>query len=268
VTREALTAAVEDACRLLRPEFGPVAARMRGRPLDELVATILSQSTTDVNSGRAFRALRRRFPSWDAVLAAPVAGVRDAIRGGGLANVKAPVIQRALRIIREREGRLSLRRLSRMSDAEAIDYLTSIPGVGIKTACCVLIFAMGRTAFPVDTHVYRVTRRLGWLPPGVPIHRASAALQPAIPGDLSLPLHLYLVWHGRRTCRARNPACGRCAIRPLCRTGRRRAPPRRAAPAPGNSPRPARPGARRPTLASRRSNAATGAARRREGRSS
>jgi endonuclease-3 len=213
-------ASVRAVCRALGKEFGPVdPKRYRGDPLDELVATILSQSTTDTNSARAFASLKRRFPRWSMVLQAPPARIAAAIRPGGLANVKSKAIRNALRSIDEREGRLSLSRLRSMSDEDATAYLTAIPGVGVKTASCVLLFAMGRNAFPVDTHVFRVTRRLGWLASPVPIERAGETLRRHIPDGLSLPLHLYLVWHGRRTCRAQRPRCSACPIRRRCAWG-------------------------------------------------
>jgi len=215
------TRTVRSVVAKLKVVFGPVSPRrFKGNPLDELIGTILSQSTTDVNSGRAYASLRERFPTWQDALAARTAAIAKAIRHGGLANSKARFIKNALSTIAEREGRLSLACLDSMSDEEALSYLTSIPGVGVKTASCVLLFALSRPAFPVDTHVYRVTRRLGWLPVNVPIEKAAEVLKRQIPDDTALALHLYLVWHGRRTCRSQGPQCETCAIRRHCRFAR------------------------------------------------
>ena len=209
---------VRAVSRELRELYGRVQAKdYLGNPLDELIWIILSQSTTTTNTERAYAALRKRFPTWERVLAAPRASIAASIRHGGLANVKARYIRNALRAIREREGRLSLACLLRMTDEQALGYLMSIPGVGVKTASCVLMFALGRPVFAVDTHVYRLTRRIGWLARNVPIHRAGEVLGPAIPDELVLPLHLYLIWHGRAVCLARRPRCPACAIRRLCR---------------------------------------------------
>ena len=222
------TRTVRSVVDKLRKVFGPVSAhRFLGNPLEELVATILSQSTTDVNSSRAYDSLRKRFGAWKNVLAARTSSIAAAIRHGGLANSKARYIKMALATIQKLEGRLSLKCLDGMPDAEALDYLTSIPGVGVKTASCVLLFALARPAFPVDTHVYRITRRLGWLNATVPIDKASAVLKPHISDGDALALHLYLVWHGRKTCRSQGPRCSECGIRMHCRYYR--SPPTRGA---------------------------------------
>ncbi len=203
---------VRDVHRILRREFGPLQFKPGGNPLDELIATILSQNTTDKNSQRAYRSLRRAFPRWDNALRATPAAIATAIRQGGLANVKARAIRNVLALILKREGRLSLRRLGGMENREALDYLRSLPGVGIKTASCVLLFSLGRPVMPVDTHVFRVTRRLGWLNRRVSIRDAGRALEGLIPARLILPVHFYLVWHGRRTCKAQRPRCRSCPI--------------------------------------------------------
>ena len=191
---------------LLRERQGPFAAKPRLPPVDELVATVLSQNTSDVNSDRAFAGLRARFPDWETVARAPVGAVADAIRVGGLAQLKAPRIQHILATIEEREGRIDLGRLEGLPDAEVEAYLRSLPGVGRKTAACVLVFSLGRPAFPVDTHVHRVTGRLGWVP------EAATA-------DAAYDLHLALVTHGRTVCRARAPACGDCPVLTVCAYG-------------------------------------------------
>jgi endonuclease-3 len=208
-----LIAAVQ---RRLRAAQGPFAPKPRLRVIDEIIATVLSQNTSDVNSGRAFARLKELFPAWELVLQAPVGQVADAIRCGGIAEVKARRIRQILAAIAEREGRVDLSRLHGLDDAAAFGYLTSLPGVGPKTAACVLAFAMGRAAFPVDTHVHRIVTRLGWLPPGTTAEAAYRALSPRVPPGIRYDLHLALVAHGRSVCRARRPRCGECVLHDLC----------------------------------------------------
>jgi len=210
--------------RRLRREQGPFHPKPGLPALDELVATVLSQHTSDRNSERAFATLKERFPSWSDVLEAPVSSVADAIRAGGIADQKAARIQRILSLVAEREGRLDLARLDGLRDADVEAYLTSLPGVGPKTAACVLVFAMGRAAFPVDTHVHRVTTRLGWVPAGTDAATAHRLLGDLVPPDVRYDLHLALVAHGRGTCRARRPRCEACPLVDLCAHGRQFAP--------------------------------------------
>jgi endonuclease III len=190
--------------------------------LDELVATVLSQHTSDVNSDRAFASLKERFPAWEDVLAAPTEAVADAIRMGGIADQKAIRIQRILAIVAEREGQLDLSRLHELDDGAVEAYLTSLPGVGPKTAACVLTFSMGRAAFPVDTHVHRIAVRLGWVPAPDTAERAHELLRELVAADIRYDLHLALITHGRRVCTARRPACETCVICRHCAYGRSR----------------------------------------------
>lgn len=207
---------VREIHRRLRRAHGPLDPPRRRDPLEELVLTILSQNTSDVNRDRAFEAMRRRFPSWDEVADAPTEELREAIRPGGLANTKAPRIQRVLHEIREREGRLELGWLRDLSDEEVEGYLVSLPGVGLKTVACVLAFALERPALPVDTHVFRVAGRLGLLPPKATAARAHDVLRTLVPPGLRLPLHVALIRHGRRICRAGVPRCRECPLADLC----------------------------------------------------
>ncbi|HEX2293905.1 MAG TPA: endonuclease III [Actinomycetota bacterium] len=183
--------------------------------------TVLSQHTSDVNTARAFAGLKARFPEWDSVVRASPKRVADAIRSGGLADQKAPRIQAILREIARREGRLSLDRLRDVDDDEVEDYLCSLPGVGPKTAACVLVFSLGRAAFPIDTHVHRVTKRLGWIPENASAEGAHAVLKHVVPADVRYELHVQLIAHGRTICKARMPLCTECPLLDLCPAGPR-----------------------------------------------
>jgi endonuclease-3 len=212
----------------LRAVYGVPLMKPHGHPIAELVLTVLSQSTNDRNRDVAYLRLRERLPSWEQVRDAPTAEIEEAIRPGGISKVKSVRIQEILRAIsvggppsavaRRRDGpeELSLDWLPRVPLAEARDYLTSLPGVGRKTAACVLLFAYGLHEVPVDTHVSRVGMRLHLLRPGAAfeeLHDEMLALTP--PGD-ELELHVNLLRHGRRTCHARIPACDECALARMC----------------------------------------------------
>jgi endonuclease-3 len=190
----------------------------RWEPLEELILTILSQNTSDVNSDRAYAALRERFPTWEAAASARPAQVIAAIRPGGLANVKAPRILAVLREIRRRESGFDLSWMHRATDREVEEYLSSLPGVGPKTVACVLAFSLGRPALPVDTHVHRVATRLGIIPPGMPATKAHGALAEAVPPRLRVSMHVALIHHGRTLCKAGRPLCEDCPLRDLCPT--------------------------------------------------
>jgi len=207
---------VREIHRRLRRAHGPLDPPRKRDPIEELVLTILSQNTSDVNRDRAFEALRARFPTWEGVADAPTEELREAIRPGGLAKTKAPRIQHVLREIRAREGRLDLSWMGDAPDEEIEEYLLGLPGVGRKTAACVLAFALERPALPVDTHVYRVAGRLGLLPPRANPDRAHQALRDLVPARLRVPLHVALIRHGRRICKAGVPRCGECPLADLC----------------------------------------------------
>jgi endonuclease-3 len=205
----------------LERRFGTLEPPRAIDPLDELILTVLSQHTSDLNADRAFRDLRGAFPTWGRVVDAPSSRVADAIRSGGLANTKAPRIQAILREVREREGAYSLDRLRAMSDPDARTYLTSLPGIGPKTAAVVLSFALGRDAIPVDTHVHRVTRRLGIIPPKASAERADRLLHDLVPSGLRTRLHVAFIRLGREICKAPTPRCAACPLRDLCPTAPR-----------------------------------------------
>lgn len=202
--------------RRLRGYHGPFTPKPRLPIIDEVVATVLSQHTSDVNSERAFAQLKKRFPSWEQVLDAPAEEVADAIRSGGIADQKARRIQQILAAIEEREGRIDLDRLHSLDDEAVESYLISLPGVGPKTAACVLVFSMGRAAFPIDTHVHRVAARLGWIPPKTTAEKAYRLLAPRVPAEIRYDLHVALISHGRTVCRAQRPRCDICVLRDTC----------------------------------------------------
>lgn len=200
----------------LEKAYGPQRWSGKDSPLDELIATILSQNTNDRNSGEGFRRLKERFPTWDDVLEAPLTRIASAIRVSGLANIKSRRIKDILRQIKQEQGELSLDFLHDLSVNEARRYLARFKGVGEKTIACVLLFACGKPVFPVDTHVLRTAKRL-WLIPGqITADRAHEVLQEVVPEDLMYSFHVLLIFHGRRTCHARNPECERCAIEQFC----------------------------------------------------
>ncbi len=201
----------------LRELYGVPHWEPRNDPTDELVLTILSQHTSDSNAERAFVQLRRQLPSWDAVVEAPIQTVADAINSGGLAAQKAPRIQAALRRIHEERGDYDLRFLATLPLREARDWLTALDGVGPKTASVVLLFSFGLPLMPIDTHVHRVSRRIGLIPPNTTADQAHELALATFPPDRMYEAHVNLITHGRRTCAARRPACGRCPLAPRCR---------------------------------------------------
>ncbi len=203
--------------RRLVAVYGP-ARKQRLDPLDELMLTILSQSTSDTNRDRGYESLRGRFPTWEAVRTAPRREVEDAIRPAGLWKQKARVLQETLEAIYEDRGALDLSHLERLSDDEVIEYLTSLRGVGVKTAACVLCFSMGRDYMPVDTHVHRVARRLGLIPARATADQAHGLLNrdASVPSELRFSFHIQLIRHGRAVCRASRPVCAECVLEDLC----------------------------------------------------
>jgi endonuclease-3 len=204
----------------LREVYGIPSARPHRHPIAELILTVLSQSTNDRNRDVAYLRLRERLPLWEQVRDAPAAEVEEAIRPGGISRVKSARIQAILRAIRadprDPGEELSLDWLEQAPLAQARDYLTALPGVGRKTAACVLLFAYGRREVPVDTHVSRVGTRLGLLRAGAPFHELHDEMLAMTPPGQELELHVNLLRHGRRTCHARRPACEECALARMC----------------------------------------------------
>jgi endonuclease III len=202
----------------LREIYGIPLAQPHGHPIAELVLTVLSQSTNDRNRDVAYLALRSRFPTWENVRDAPVDLVEKAIRAGGISKIKSARIKATLRAVTETApgGQLSLDWLVDLTVPDAQAYLTSLPGVGRKTAACVLLFALGMRDVPVDTHVSRVGTRLALFRAGAPFVELHDTMLAITPAGQELELHLNLLRHGRRTCHARRPNCAGCALRRMC----------------------------------------------------
>ena len=205
--------------RRLVAQQGQLKPKPRLPIIDELVMTVLSQNTSDANSGRAFESLKARFATWEQVLDAPAEEIADAIRSGGLADIKASRIKSILADIEAREGGLDLSRLNELDDQSADEYLRALPGVGPKTAACVLVFSMGREAFPIDTHVHRIVRRLGWVDDKSSADQAHRRLGPLVPPEIRYELHMALINHGRNVCKAQRPRCEDCVLLDFCDAG-------------------------------------------------
>ncbi len=202
--------------RLLRKEYGPRRWQPGQDPLSTLIATVLSQNTSDINSHRAFAALVNRFGSWESVATADVSELAQAIRAGGLADIKARRIKSILHQVQEERGCLDLSFLDNVGLAEAKAWLRRLPGVGPKTAGCVLLFSLGKPAMPVDTHVYRVAKRLGLIDARASVEKAHEILESLVPPKNVYEFHILMVEHGRRTCKAQRPRCSKCALRGMC----------------------------------------------------
>jgi endonuclease-3 len=196
--------------------FGEPTWRNPLPPVDELVSTILSQNTNDVNRDRAFDSLRENFPTWEEVRDADTDEVIEAVRVAGLANQKGPRLQNVLRQITEERGSLDLSFLEDMPLEDARDWLTKFKGVGPKTAAIVLCFSLNRPAFPVDTHVYRVTGRIGLRPENISVEKAHPYLEDIFPPETYYAAHLNIIRLGREVCAARKPNCPECPVYDLC----------------------------------------------------
>ncbi len=217
-----------EAHRLLCAEYGcPVNYFHALDPVSELVSSLLSHRTKNRDSARAYESLRRAFPAWEAVRDAPVAEVEAAIAGVTWPEAKAPALQKTLRALTERRGRLDLSHLEGMDDAEATAWLAALPGVGPKTAAAVLSFSnLRRRALPVDSHHHRVAARLGLIPPSLPVGPSHAVLEAQLPAEWDAQQfydnHQMMMRHGQRCCFFRGPACGRCVLLDLCPEGQAR----------------------------------------------
>ena len=198
--------------------YGRPVWRPHGDAMTELVLTILSQNTSDTNSGRAFMRLVARFATWGELMAAPPCEIESDIQVGGLAATKAPRIKAVLEEVWRRLGSFDLSLLGEMPLDEAKGWLRSLPGVGPKTAACVLMFALGRPALPVDTHVGRVAQRLGLVPGKTGAAAAHDLLEAALAPEEVYPFHVSLIKHGRRVCRAQRPLCAECPLNDRCPT--------------------------------------------------
>jgi endonuclease-3 len=193
------------------PDTGPL-----DDPLEVLIRTILSQNTTDRNRDQAYAELRRRFPRWEDCLEADQDKIAEAIKVGGLGQQKAGRIKEILQWVQDRWGKMTLAPLCAMEQTEALGILLQLKGVGPKTANCVLAFGCGRDVFPVDTHILRVTKRLGLIPAQTTAEKAHELLAQLVPPGKAIPLHLNLIRYGREQCKARQPQCGRCLVPELC----------------------------------------------------
>ena len=201
-----------DVMSLLGAEYGPMEWQPRYDPASELVYTILSQHTSDINSERAFRTLMATFGSLEAVAAADVGDIENAIRSGGLAKTKAPRIKTILNEVMRKVGSYDLTFLAEMPLGEAKAWLKELDGVGPKTAAIILCFSLGLPAMPVDTHIYRVAKRLGFFGPKVSAEQAHDILEPMVEPEDVFAFHLYLINHGRQVCKARRPRCSECVL--------------------------------------------------------
>ena len=211
-----LPARLRQIARRLRRAYGLPPPPRRLPPLDELVLTILSQNTNDTNRDRAYADLRAKLPAWEDVAAAPLPVIERAIRSGGLAPTKAPRIRAVLRALRDQGIALDDRALRRIRPDRLFDLLVALPGVGPKTAACVLLFSLDRPYFPVDTHVHRVAVRLGLVAPRSTAVQTQAQLQAALaPADM-YEVHMNLIRHGRHVCVALRPICSQCVLNDLC----------------------------------------------------
>lgn len=206
----------KEICRLLIANYGDTVVERKLEPVDELVLTILSQNTNDVNMFRAYDQLKKHYPTWEAVLDAPEDELGEAIKPSGFFRVKARRIQATLQEIQDRVGRLDLSHLESMSLGDATDWLVSLHGVGPKTASIVLLFCFGKATLPVDTHVWRLSKRLGLVPEATSRERAQQLLEGIIPSACIYSMNHNLIKHGREICLARTPKCQKCFLSPFC----------------------------------------------------
>jgi endonuclease III len=215
--RKKKTAFIRWLDKSLLKEYGdkPV-PETRPDPLDELVLTVLSQNTNDVNRDRAYEKLRKKYPSWEKVAKAPAEKIEDEIRVGGLAGQKSRRIKKMLLEIKKREGDFDLSRICEMPRQEALSYLYSFKGVGEKTAAIVLLFCCGVPVFPVDTHIHRLSKRFGLVPVDANAKKAHEIMGDLVPDKIMHRFHINVIEHGRAVCRARKPDCPDCCLIKKC----------------------------------------------------
>ena len=210
---------ISQILNLLEQEYGPNHWQHGESPLSVLIQTILSQNTSDANSKRAFDKLTNKFSTWEELALAPEEHIAAAIKSGGLSDIKSRRIKLTLQKILQERATLDLDFLAYLPLQESKAWLEGLPGVGPKTAGCVLLFSLGIPALPVDTHVYRVSKRLGLIEQGVSIAKAHDILQTLVPAKVIYGFHVYLIEHGRKVCKARHPLCHRCVMAEVCPSG-------------------------------------------------
>jgi len=210
------TGFINEITKRLKAEYGNRKWKLRPDAIGVLIQTILSQNTSDINSDKAFSNLIGYYKNWDAVNSAPLNDISGLIKHGGLSVVKAGYIKKALHEIKLRHGKLDLEFLRDMRMEDARKWLTDLPGVGLKTANCVLLFSLGMPALPVDTHIFRVSKRLGLIDSNTSVEQAHAILEKMVPPSEAYPFHILMIEHGRKTCGARNPSCSRCGLSDIC----------------------------------------------------
>ena len=206
----------EEIMSILDKFYGERVWQSRNGPLTELIQTVLAQHTSDLNALRSFGRLMEHFGSWEAIARAEITEIADVIREGGLARQKAPRIKGVLNMILEKRGDFDLTFLAAMTSEEALKWLMALPGVGPKTARCVLLFSLGMPVIPVDTHVHRVSRRLGLIGAKTTAEAAHGILEAMVEPKDAYRLHLHLIEHGRRICKAPRPRCPICPLAPGC----------------------------------------------------
>ena len=207
---------IEPILHLLISQYGKRHWQPGRSPLSVLIQTILSQNTSDVNSGRAFQSLLASFDSWERVADADINEIAASIMMGGLGGIKAKRIKAALAEIKQKRGKLELDFLNQLPLDKARDWLKRLPGVGSKTACCVLLFSLDMPALPVDTHVLRVAKRLGLIESNTSAEQAHRLLESLVPAESVYQFHMLMIEHGRRMCQAQHPRCAQCVLRVLC----------------------------------------------------
>ncbi len=207
---------IQEVIALLEQEYGLLKLNPEKQHLEVLIKTILSQNTSDLNSDRAFKSLTSTFSGWQNVALAPLEHISQSIKCGGLSKIKAVRIKQILNKIWEEHGSLTLDFLDSMDTLDARNFLVSLPGVGLKTASCVILFSMGRQLLPVDTHIFRVSKRLGLVDSSVSIEKAHNLLQNLVPAYKIYQFHVHLIRHGRQVCQARKPRCYKCVLKENC----------------------------------------------------